>query len=180
MEFEFIQRTYNPYRLILRESLVATLREFGFIKLFDHEEEMLGKAMSTWRPFPEIDKTLQKLKARYPIAVISNVDSDIIEKSLKFLTVQFDVVMTAEQARAYKPSRKIFELAWRELNGGASDFLHVGASLRVDIMAASEFGCTTVWVNRASAQANPTDTEADFRPDVEIKDLSGLVEVVEL
>ena len=180
VEFELIQKEYKPYREILRESLVATLREFGFLQLFEDEKEALGKAMPTWRPFPEVEKTLQKLKARYLIGVVSNVDSDIIGRNLKFVNVQFDVVMTAERAGAYKPSRKIFELAWRELNGRPSEFLHVGASLHVDIVPASEFGCSTVWVNRSTAQANPTDTEATFQPEVAVKDLSGLLEVVEL
>ena len=180
VEFDLIQKEYKPYRLILQESLVGTLREFGFVQLFEHEEKALGDAMPTWRPFPEVEKTLQKLKAHYPIAVISNVESDIIERNLKFLNVQFDVVMTAERAHAYKPDRKIFESAWRDLNGTPSEFLHVGASLHVDIVSASEYGCSTVWVNRSTAQENPTDTEADFRPDFEVKDFLGLLEVVEL
>lgn len=180
VEFGLIRKEYKPYRTILRESLVATLREFGFVQLFEDEKNALGRSMPTWRPFPEVEKTLQRLKARYPIAVISNVDSDIIERNLKFLNVQFDVVMTAERARAYKPSRSIFEMAWSELNTAPSEILHVGASLHVDIVAAGGFGCSTVWVNRSTAQSNPTDTEADVQPDFVIEDLARLLEVVEL
>ncbi|MEE9186606.1 MAG: haloacid dehalogenase type II [Bacteroidota bacterium] len=180
VEFDLIQKGYKPYRMVLRESLVATLQEFGFIQLFEDEEEALGKAMPTWRPFPEVERTLRKLKTLYRVAVISNVDGDIIERNLKFLDVQFDSVMTAEHARAYKPSRKIFELAWRELDGAPSEFLHVGASHSVDIVAARGFGCPTVWVSRPTAQANPTDTEPDSPSDFVVKDLSGLLEIVDM
>ena len=64
-----------------------------------------------WLPFPDTVAALGKLKARYQFAVISNVDDDLFAPTARRLEVPFDYVITAQQARAYKPSLQIFKLA---------------------------------------------------------------------
>ena len=66
--------------------------------------------------------------------------------------VDFDEVITAQQAQAYKPSLKTFEFALSRINAPAHRVLHVGQSIYHDVVPAQALGLATVWVNRPSAR----------------------------
>jgi 2-haloacid dehalogenase len=82
--------------------------------------------------------------------------------------VPFDAVVTAEQARCYKPHRPIFEEALRRL--GAEPVAHVAAGV-TEIAPMRHLRCTTVWVRRNGRSARLL-TPA---PDLEVPDLHSLV-----
>jgi hypothetical protein len=60
-----------------------------------------------------VPEALRRLKNRYEIAIISNTQDHLIEKDIELIGVDFDHVITTEQARAYKPSRETFEYAFK-------------------------------------------------------------------
>ncbi len=64
------------------------------------------------------------------------------------LDVKFDEIITAEQAQAYKPSHKGFQLARERLGLDVSEIWHAGFGFKYDIVPATALGYTTVWVNR--------------------------------
>ena len=83
--------------------------------------------------------------------------------------------MTAQQAQAYKPSLKLFELALSRINAPAHRVLHVGQSIYHDVIPAQALGLATVWVNRPSARPGVGAVKAaEARPDVMVSSLAEL------
>ena len=64
------------------------------------------------------------------------------------LEVEFDWIVTAEQAQTYKPSLNNFELAIERMGVAPDRLLHVAESRFHDIAPAKKLGLSTVWVHR--------------------------------
>ena len=77
------------------------------------------------------------------------------------LDVKFDEIITAEQAMAYKPSHKGFQLARERLGLDVSEIWHAGFGFKYDIVPAAELGYKTVWVNR-QGEVRPVDVKETF------------------
>jgi 2-haloacid dehalogenase len=108
--------------------------------------------------------------------VISNVDDDLFAATQPQLGVKFDLIVTAQQAGAYKPSLKIFELALSRIGVPAECILHVGQSIYHDIIPAQSLGLSTVWVNRPSPRSGVGAVKAaEGKPELEITSLAQLV-----
>ena len=75
----------------------------------------LPDSLGDWPPFPDTVAALRRLKTRYKLAVISNTDDDLFARTAVHLEVPFDAVITAQQARSYKPSTNNFRLALERL-----------------------------------------------------------------
>ncbi len=160
VQFELIQREYRPYKEILRLSLEATLREFG-IPYEPEDGDAFAASMPTWKPFPDVPKALRELKRHARIAIISNTDNDILRESVKLMGVDFDALVTAEDAKVYKPSPRIFEFALQRLNELPERILHVAFGFKYDLAPAKQVGMKTCWLNR-SGEPKPEGVEPDF------------------
>ncbi|HEX4424322.1 MAG TPA: HAD-IA family hydrolase, partial [Terriglobales bacterium] len=134
-------------------------------------------SLASWQPFPDTVAALRKLKSRYQLGIISNVDDDLFASTAKKLEVKFDHVITAQQARAYKPSLKIFKLAQERIGVAPEQWLHVAQSVFHDIVPGKSLGITTVWVNRASSRPGAGAAKsASANPDLEVPDLQTLAD----
>lgn len=168
------ERAYKKYRVVLENVLQSMGARLGFEPTED-EIRAFGEAVRDWEPFPDSADALKKLKRKYKLVILSNVDDDLFAYSAKKLRVAFDDVITAEQCQSYKPALNNFRVAEKRIGVPKSQWLHVAQSLFHDIAPAKEIGLDTVWVNRrwdkAGAGATPP-TEAT--PDVEVKSLQEL------
>lgn len=107
--------------------------------------------------------------------LISNIDDVLFAETRKHLGVEFDAVITAEQAGSYKPSLNNFKLALSALAIVPESLLHVGQSIFHDVLPAQSLGIATVWVNRKSARPGVGAVRpAEGRPDLEVPDLASL------
>jgi 2-haloacid dehalogenase len=91
--------------------------------------------------------------------------------------VPFDLVVTAEDARGYKPSIRNFELLLQKLPVPQSQLLHVAESLFHDVAPARSLGIATVWVNRRQGKPAAASKLVAAQPDLEVQDLSALVKL---
>lgn len=167
-----IQKEYQPYREILAQSLVRALGDFG-VSIGPDEGARFAASMPTWPPFPDTKPALDALRGRVKLAIISNVDDDILAQSVRLMDVAFDALITAQQARAYKPSLRPFELALGQLGCSPKDVLHVAFGFQYDIGPAQRLGLRTCWVNRYGKPRPGL-----IQPDYEVRDLRGLVSIV--
>jgi 2-haloacid dehalogenase len=62
--------------------------------------------------------------------------------------VEFDYIITAQQARSYKPSLNNFHLAFGRIEEPREQILHVAQSMFHDHVPAKSLGLTSVWINR--------------------------------
>jgi 2-haloacid dehalogenase len=169
---------YRLYREIL-ESVVDALGErFGFTPS-PSERVSLPESVADWQPFPDTVESLQALGRRFELVIISNIDDDLFALSAGHLSVPFDHVVTAEQARSYKPSHANFRLAFERMGRGPAGVLHVAQSLYHDIAPANELGLRSVWVNRrAGREGSGATVPSAARPDLEVRDLATLVQLM--
>lgn len=171
------QGAFRSYREVL-ESVVRQLGdELEFVPTAE-EVRSLPDSLATWKPWPDTVAALHQLKSRYRLAILSNVDDDLFAATRPQLEVKFDEVITAQQARAYKPSLKLFELALSRINAPAHRVLHVGQSIYHDVIPAQALGLATVWVNRPSARPGIGAVKAaDAKPDVTVTSLAELAAI---
>jgi 2-haloacid dehalogenase len=164
-----------------RDVLQSVVRGFGDRLGFQPTEaecRSLPESMSRWPPFPDTVAALKKLGSRFDLAVISNVDDDLFAASGPKLETSFKRVITAQQARCYKPCLEIFRMALEKLGVQPSHVLHVGQSVYHDMIPAEALGIATVWVNRFSPRPNAGAAKAaSGKPDLEVPDLKTLAEL---
>jgi 2-haloacid dehalogenase len=166
---------YQKYRDVLQSVVRAFGQRLGFQPSSD-DMRTLSESVPVWPPFPDTVAALQNLKSRFKLAIISNIDDDLFAKTQKLLGVEFDAVITAEQARSYKPSLRNFQLALQRLGIHPAHLLHIGQSIYHDVLPAQSLGIATVWVNRKSARPGVGAVRpAEGKPDLEVPDLAILV-----
>jgi 2-haloacid dehalogenase len=182
-EFEAEAETgvYRPYREVLK----SVVREYGRELEFSPSEaevRSLPESVANWQPFPDTVEALRLLKKRYRLAVLSNIDDDLFATTAPKLGVDFDHVVTAQQARAYKPSLEVFRLAQERIGMKSEEWLHVAQSVYHDIVPARALGLATVWVNRPSARAGigavkvAEGKQSKMHPDLAVPSLEILAE----
>jgi 2-haloacid dehalogenase len=166
--------TFRPYREVLQSVVRQFGDELGFVPTAE-QVRSLPDSLAFWKPWPDTVAALRQLKSRYRLAIVSNVDDDLFAATRPQLEVEFNEIVTAQQAQAYKPSLKIFELALRRVQAPAHRVLHVGQSIYHDVIPAQALGLATVWVNRPSARAGVGAVKAAHtEPDLEVSSLEGL------
>jgi len=166
--------TYRPYRMVLRGVMKRLGAAYGF-NAGASEERALEEALPRWRPFDDTVPALRALGSRYRLAIISNVDDDLVASTQHHLAVPFDAVITAQSVGSYKPSKENFLRALRTLALPPENILHVAQSLYHDVAPASACGLATVWVNRRHGRPGSGATPPSAaRPDLEVPDLRTL------
>jgi|SRR5579863_6256134 len=177
LELAAEQRDYLSYRDVLQSVVRGLGERLGFTAT-EAEVRALPESIKTWQPFPDTVTALQKLKSHYKLAVISNIDDDLFAQTAPKLKVSFDCVITAQQARCYKPCSKIFRMAQERIGVNTQQWLHVGQSIYHDVIPAKALGIATVWVNRPSPRAGAGATKAAAgKPDLEVSSLAALAEL---
>jgi 2-haloacid dehalogenase len=180
LELDAEQKDYLVYRDVLNFVVQGFGTRLGFAPT-DIQARSLADSIARWQPFPDTVGALQRLKTKYQLAVISNIDDDLFAQTAPKLGVKFDALITAQQARCYKPCRKIFEMAQQRIGVDGERWLHVGQSIYHDVIPAQALGIATAWVNRPSPRAGAGATKAvSGKPDVEVKSLAALAELVEV
>lgn len=144
---------FRPFREVAGEGLRLALAGFG-LACDASDVERLTAAIPRMPPFPEVVGALAGLKAAgFRLCVVSNTDDDLIAGNVAQLGGHVDRVVTAQQARAYKPSRRIFEHAHQSLGVTRDGVVHVCASPHLDHAAARDMGFRCVWIDRGTGRA---------------------------
>ena len=168
---------FQPYREVLSSVVRQFGDELGFTPT-PEEVRSLPNSLASWAPWPDTVDALRKLKSRFRLAILSNIDDDLFVSTRPKLKVDFDEVITAQQAQAYKPSLKLFELGLSRINAPAHRVLHVGQSIYHDVIPAQSLGLATVWVNRPSARPGVGAVKiAEATPDLTVTSLAELAEL---
>jgi 2-haloacid dehalogenase len=170
----------GPY-LRYRDVLAGCLRGLGEELAFTPTQAELatfGRSVADWPAFPDSPEALAKLKQRFRLGVITNCDDDLFAASNEKLGVAFDWVVTAEQARGYKPRTENFEFAFERIDVPRERILHVAQSLFHDHVPAKALGMTTVWIDRRQGRAGTGATPpAEATPDLTVGDLRSFAEL---
>lgn len=136
---------FRPYREVLAETARRAAAEVGW-PMDEGTAARFAATLPQWPPFPDTNPALRRIAASYRLGILSNVDDDLLRGTLRQLEAPFQVLVTAEQVRSYKPDPGHF-LHARERIGGLR-WLHAAQSAFHDIAPAGRLGLPVVWVNR--------------------------------
>jgi 2-haloacid dehalogenase len=168
------QGEFRRYREVLQSVVGGFGERLGFSPTVA-DIRSLPESLAHWQPFPDTVEALRKLKERYQLAVISNVDDDLFASTAPKLGVVFDHVITAQQADCYKPCMGMFKLAESRIGVRREQWLHVGQSIYHDVIPAQSLGIATVLVNRPSPRPGAGAAKAaSAKPDLEVPNLNTL------
>jgi 2-haloalkanoic acid dehalogenase type II len=117
--------------------------------------------------FDEAAEALQMVQQRWRTAVLSNADDDFLLPALAAAGLQFETVLSSEQARCYKPNAGLYQELLRRLNISPAEGVYVGDRQYEDIQGAGQVGLRTMWVNRSGNALDPNLPA----PDMEIRSL---------
>ena len=168
-------RPYQPYRQVLRNVMGRIAAVHGFAPS-SQELEALPDSVGQWPPFADTVAALERLKTRFKLVILSNIDDDLFAATQAALKVPFDAVITAAQLRSYKPGHAHFHAAVERLGVPRRAILHVAQSLYHDHVPAQALGFQSVWVNRPSLlPGTGVALTATATPTLEVPDLRSLV-----
>jgi len=149
---------YQSYREVLRQTARSIAEQLGW-PISDERAVFLPESLPQWEPLPDTNPALERLAdAGYRLGILSNVDDDLLAGTLQRLRVRFDLLVTAEQVKSYKPEHAHFVEARRRV--GKQRWLHVAQSYFHDIVPACELGLPVAWINR-KAEAPTGNARAD-------------------
>ena len=162
------EQPHRNFRTVAGEGLRRALADLG-LACDEADVDTLTSSISAMPPFPEAPQTLRRLKdAGFRLCIISNTDDAIIAGNVAQLGAGVvDRVVTAEQAGAYKPRRKIFERAWQTIGVTKDEVCHICASPHLDLVAARDLRFRCVWVDRGTGRVAP----GDYSPDAVVSTL---------
>ena len=156
---------YRSYRDVLALTARGVAERLHW-KLSPGDERFVADSLPSWPPFADTNGALRRLAdAGHRLAILSNVDDDLLAGTRRHLDVDFEFVVTAQQVGAYKPALAHWEVARKRI--GDARWLHVAQSYFHDIVPARRLGIASAWINRT--RQKPSGPE---RPDVEFGTLA--------
>jgi 2-haloacid dehalogenase len=157
-----IQRgSYELYAEVLRRTAVRVAEELEW-ELEPVRSNFLPNSVPAWPPFRETNAQLERFAKKFEIGVLSNIDDKLLGATRRHFRVDFDLVVTAQQVRSYKPDPAHFKECARRIEGKKRNWVHIGSGYPTDIEPALKQKVPgVIWVNRRgerleSAQKKPT------------------------
>jgi 2-haloacid dehalogenase len=157
--------SYELYAEVLRRTAVQISRELGW-PLEPSRSGFLPASIPRWPPFKETNTQLDRFAKKFDIGLISNVDDKLLGETRRHFKVDFDLVVTAQQVRSYKPDPAHFKEAERRI-GGKKGWVHIASSYYYDVEPCLKAKVPVIWVNRSGETLDP----GAKKPTAEVKSL---------
>jgi len=141
-------RPHLPYAEVLVLGLVQAAAELG-IPLSAAQARTLPESWSTLPVFPDVEGMLATLRSMgLRLGVLTNCDEALFERTQSTFLKPFDLVVTAERVRDYKPSPSHFRYFSRTTGVDLDAWVHVACSWYHDMVPAREMGLRRIWLDR--------------------------------
>ena len=142
------QGPVRTHKQVLKAALLCAAGERG-IRITDADARTLTRSWSALRPFADVEPMLAALRARgYRLGVLTNADDDLFEITHRSFATPFNLFVTAERVRGYKPEPWLFRGFERMTRVERGDWVHVGSDWYSDIAPAQALGVPRVWLDR--------------------------------
>src|SRR5688572_10864929 len=138
--------SYELYAEVLRRTAVSIARDLGW-PLESSRTNFLPESVSRWPPFKETNTQLERFRKKFEIGLISNIDDKLLGLTRRHFKTDFDLVVTAQQVRSYKPDPAHFKEAERRI-GTKKGWVHVASSYYYDVEPCLKAKVPVIWVNR--------------------------------
>ncbi len=150
------ESSYKRYREVLRASVLAMSRVLG-VAVSSGAADEFAASVPRWPAFPDTAEFLRGMGARgYSRYILSNVDNDLLEETVRRNHLEVDGFVTAEEVRSYKPNLAHWTEFLRRTGADKDQVLHIAQSVYHDIIPAQGLGIDTAWINRYAEPLPPT------------------------
>jgi len=161
---------HKDFWQITEDSLDKSMKAFKIE--FSMKDELLNlyKVLS---PFKEVQETLKTLKEKkLKLAILSNGTPSLLNELVKSNNLEnlFDDIFSIEEVGVYKPNSKVYDMPVKKYKIRKDEIAFLSANTW-DVSGGGNYGYQAIWVNRN----NNIFDNLDFKPKLEIKNLSGLL-----
>jgi 2-haloacid dehalogenase/putative hydrolase of the HAD superfamily len=165
IEREIEGGSYELYAEVLRRTAIEIAKRLEW-SLEPSRSGFLPDSVQRWAPFKETNVQLPKLAKKYKLGLLSNVDDKLLGQTRRHIPIDFDLVVTAQQVRSYKPELPHFTECARRM-GGKRGWVHVAASYYHDVVPCLKQRVPVIWVNRTKETLEPSQK----KPTAEVSSL---------
>jgi putative hydrolase of the HAD superfamily len=138
LRYSRLKDTFNAINVEVTDTLIDTLSEdyITHLSSFNHL-------------FEDTLDTLDYLKSKYTLHIITNGFHEVQQKKLKNSKIAhyFETVTDSEIVGEKKPNPKIFQHALDIANATAQESIMIGDSLEADTLGALNHGLQAIWYN---------------------------------
>jgi 2-haloacid dehalogenase/putative hydrolase of the HAD superfamily len=166
-----VESEYRIYREVLGETARRVASRLGW-EIEADRARFLAASLPQWKPFVDTNAALERLSRKFSLGILSNTDDDLLTLTRRHFTVEFDLMVTAQQVRSYKPAHAHFLEARQR--AGDERILHAAQSYFHDVVPARVLGLPVVWVNRKSECV----AEGGVEPTAEVANLAALADLL--
>ena len=157
--------SYELYAEVLRRTAVQISKRLGW-PLEPSRSGFLPDSLGRWGTFKDTNTQLERLSKKYKLGLIANIDDKLLGLTRRFFKVDFDLVVTAQQVRSYKPDPAHFKEFERRI-GTKKGWVHVASSYHYDVEPCTKLKVPVIWVNRRKEQLEA----GQKKPTEEVKNL---------
>ena len=161
---------HKDFWQITEDSLDKSMKAFQIDSSMRNELLDLYKVLS---PFKEVHETLKTLKEKkLKLAILSNGTPSLLKELVKSNNLEnlFDDIFSIEEVGIYKPNSKVYDIPVKKYKILKDEIAFLSANTW-DVSGGGNYGYQAIWVNRN----NNIFDNLDFKPRLEIKNLSGLL-----
>jgi 2-haloacid dehalogenase len=139
---------HRSYKEVLVMALARAAQECG-MSMSVESARSLAQAWASMPVFDDVEPMLAELRVHgWKLAVLTNCDEDLFALTHQQFRVPFDLVLTAERVRGYKPAPWHFLGFERLTRVDRRDWVHVANSWYHDIAPVRALGIQHVWLDR--------------------------------
>ena len=161
---------HKDFWQVTEDSLDKSMKTFNIDTSMKNELLNLYKILS---PYKEVPKTLKTLKEKkFKLAILSNGTPSLLNELVKSNNLEnlFDDIFSIEEVGVYKPNSKVYDIPIKKYKIEKNEVAFLSANTW-DVSGGGNYGYQSIWVNRN----NNIFDNLDFKANIEIKDLSGLL-----
>jgi 2-haloacid dehalogenase len=157
--------SYELYAEVLRRTAIEIAKRIDWA-LEPSRSGFLPESVQRWLPFRETNPQLLKFAKKYKLGLLSNIDDKLLGQTRRHIPTDFDLVVTAQQVRSYKPEPAHFTECARRM-GGKRGWVHVASSYYHDVVPCIKGRIPVIWVNRSKQVLEPSQK----KPTAEVSNL---------
>ena len=156
--------SYELYAEVLRRTAVRVAAELGW-DLEPSRSNFLPNSVPAWQPFRETNAQLERFSKKYETGVLSNIDDKLLGATRRHFRTDFDLVVTAQQVRSYKPDPAHFNECARRIETKKKKWVHIASGYEPDVAVCIKKKIAVIWVNRHGQALE----QGQKKPDAEVK-----------
>ncbi|MDA4127342.1 MAG: HAD-IA family hydrolase [Thaumarchaeota archaeon] len=142
------ESSYKKYREVLRRTAISLSGQLG-VEVTEDAARKFAASVPTWPAFADTKEFLHEQGKRgCKRYILSNVDIDLLEETIRNHRLEVDGFVTAEEVGSYKPSPGHWLRFMKNTGARKEEVLHVAQSIYHDIIPTNEMGIASAWVNR--------------------------------